>query len=130
MAIFTILALKNRITERIHANRSRSITGVDLQEILHDIIDSLFGAVGTSEPGTSTIGIPFTDYGLSGSINGVNTIFTTSQDFIALSAHVYLNGVRQFRGEDYTEQGNGTISFTTAPFTNDKIIADYFYLTT
>ncbi|MFA5815733.1 MAG: hypothetical protein WC865_08965 [Bacteroidales bacterium] len=129
MAIFTILALKNRITERIHGNRARVITGVDLQEILHDIIDSLIGSGGEVVPGTGPTS-QISDYGLTGAVNGVNTLFATSHNYIDLSTHVYLNGVRLFRGEDYTEQGDNQISFTTAPFLGDKIIVDYFYLTT
>ena len=129
MAIFTILALKNRITERIHANRARVITGVDLQEILHDIIDSLIESVAEVIPVTDPTS-QITDYGLTGAVNGTNKLFLTSHEFIALTPHVYLNGVRQFRGEDYTEQGDYQILFTTAPYTNDKIIVDYSYLTT
>ena len=43
MAIFTLSALKNRITDRIFENHERAIDATDLQEILHDIIDSLAG---------------------------------------------------------------------------------------
>jgi len=129
MAIFSILALKNRITERIHGNRARVITGVDLQEILHDIIDSLIGAGGEVVPGADPIS-QISDYGLTGTVDGTNKLFLTSHNFIALTPHVYLNGIRQFRGEDYSEQGDNQIYFTTAPFTGDKIIVDYFYLTT
>ena len=128
MAIFSILSLKNRITERIHGNRARVITGVDLQEILHDIIDSLISAGGEVVPGTDSIS-QISDYGLIGTVNGVNKLFATSHAFINLTPQVYLNGVRQYRGEDYTEQGDNQIFFTTAPFTGDKIIVDYSYLT-
>ncbi|MFA6128265.1 MAG: hypothetical protein WC699_13260 [Bacteroidales bacterium] len=129
MAIFSILALKNRITERIHGNRARVITGVDLQEILHDIIDSLIGSGEEVVPGTDPVS-QITDYGLNGAVNGTNKLFATTHEYITLTPHVYLNGVRQFRGEDYTEQGVNQIYFTTAPFTGDKIIIDYSYLTT
>jgi hypothetical protein len=128
MAIFSILALKNRITERIHGNRARMITGVDLQEILHDIIDSLIGVGGEVVPGTDPIS-QISEYGLTGAVNGVNKLFATSHVFIHLTPQVYLNGVRQYRGEDYTEQGDNQIYFTTAPYTGDKIIVDYSYLT-
>ena len=129
MAIFSILALKNRITERIHGNRARVITGVDLQEMLHDIIDSLISAGGEVVPGTEPLS-QISDYGLAGAVDGTNKLFLTSHDFVALTTHVYLNGVRQFRGDDYTEQGDNQIYFTTEPFTGDKIIVDYSYLTT
>jgi hypothetical protein len=39
--IYSIQELKNMITDRIHENHERAIDGVDLQEFLHDILDSL-----------------------------------------------------------------------------------------
>ena len=125
MAEFSIQVLKNRITDRIHENRSRSITGIDLQEILHDMVDSLAGQYGGGEPGTSANFM--TDYGLDGQVNGVNRFFATSIQYLSSTTQVYLNGVRQFLGEDYTEEGSGVICFATAPFTGDQIIADYKY---
>jgi hypothetical protein len=101
---------------------------VDLQEILHDIIDSLIGVGGEVVPGTDPIS-QISEYGLTGAVNGVNKLFATSHVFIHLTPQVYLNGVRQYRGEDYTEQGDNQIYFTTAPYTGDKIIVDYSYLT-
>ena len=124
MAEFSIQVLKNRITDRIHENRSRSITGVDLQEILHDIVDSLAGQSG-GEPGSVTN--LMTDYGLEGAVNGLNKSFSTSILYLPATTRVYLNGVRQFLGEDYFEDGDGVIRFSVAPFNGDKIIADYQY---
>jgi len=46
MAQFPLAELKNRITDRIHENHERDITGPDLQEILHDILDSLAASAG------------------------------------------------------------------------------------
>lgn len=46
MARYSISELKNKITDRIHENHARRITGPDLQEILHDVIDSVSGAGG------------------------------------------------------------------------------------
>ena len=43
MTWYPLQTLKNMITDRIHENHSRSIDGMDLQEFLHDIIDSLTG---------------------------------------------------------------------------------------
>lgn len=129
MAIFSIIDLKNRITTRFNPNKARVITGVDVQETFHDVIDSLLGNAGEVVPGMNPIS-QFTDYGLTGAVDGTNQLFTTSHDYIALTPKVYLNGVRQFRGEDYAEQGNNQILFTTAPYINDQIIVDYNYLTT
>ncbi len=124
MAEYSIQVLKNRITDRIHENRSRSITGVDLQEILHDIVDSLAGHTG-GETGSSVN--EMTDYGLEGAVNGENKSFSTSIHYLQATTRVYLNGVRQYLGEDYFEDGLGVIRFAVAPFTGDLIIADYQY---
>jgi hypothetical protein len=124
MAEFTIQVPKNRITDRIHENRSRSITGVDLQEILHDIVDSLAGQSGGETGSSASL---MTDYGLVGAVNGVNKSFSTSIHYLAATTRVYLNGVRQFLGEDYFEDGLGVIRFAFAPFAGDHIIADYQY---
>ena len=44
MAQYSISDLKNKITDRIHENHERAITGPDLQEMLHDILDSVSAA--------------------------------------------------------------------------------------
>lgn len=41
MAVYTIHDLKNLITERVKDNHIRAIDGEELQELLHDILDSL-----------------------------------------------------------------------------------------
>jgi hypothetical protein len=38
---YPIQELKNRITDRIHENHERAIDGEDLQEMLHDVVDSV-----------------------------------------------------------------------------------------
>lgn len=125
MAIFSLQTLKNRITDRIHENRARAITGVDLQEILHDVVDSLAGATSTGEPLPSEADLA--DYGLIGTLDGSNRFFSTSQDYLSGTTRVYLNGIRQFKGGDYTEEGNRVICFAIAPRPGDQLIADYKY---
>jgi len=52
MAVYALNELKLRITDRIYENHERRISGPDLQEMLHDIIDSLAGdvvVIGTAE---------------------------------------------------------------------------------
>lgn len=124
MAVFPLQTLKNRITDRIHANRARAITGIDVQEMLHDVIDSLNGD-GGGDPGVTLV--EKTDYGLLGILDGINTTFSTSVAYEPLSLKVYLNGIRQFRDRDYQETGDGRIIFETPPSTGDLIIADYQY---
>jgi hypothetical protein len=124
MTRYSLQTLKNRITERIHANRARAITGIDMQEMLHDVIDSL-NADGGGDPGITLV--DKTDYGLVGTLDGMNTTFSTSVPYEPLSIRVHLNGVRQFRDLDYHETLDGRIIFETPPVIGDLIIADYQY---
>jgi hypothetical protein len=67
------------------------------------------------------------DYDVSGVKDAVNTVFTTSNNFILNTTKVYLNGVRLTRGADYdyTETSENTITFTEAPHPTDLITIDY-----
>ena len=56
----------------------------------------------------------------TGSINGTNTSFTITQDVISGSEFLYINGVFQKIGVDYTRTGT-SISMTTAPVTWDTL---------
>jgi hypothetical protein len=60
----------------------------------------------------------------SGTANGSTTTFTLVNGFIANSTAVYINGLRQHRGVDYTES-SPNIAFSTAPFAGDVIVVDY-----
>jgi hypothetical protein len=76
----------------------------------------------------------------SGLINSVNTVFTTSQDFVPGTETVYYNGVRQREGlsNDYVRSESGgigtgfdTITLAVAPRDrpglrpDDVVIVDY-----
>jgi hypothetical protein len=61
----------------------------------------------------------------TGSINSSNTVFTTAVPFEVDSTRVYLNGIRQTLGSDYTETDVDEITFTVAPTTSDVLIVDY-----
>ena len=58
-------------------------------------------------------------------VNGTPTNYTTSSNFASGTTRVYLNGLRQKLGTNYSEFGNNTIVFVTAPDTTDVIIVDY-----
>jgi len=124
MAVYPLQQLKNRITDRIHANRARAITGIDIQEMLHDVIDSL-NADGGGDPGETLV--EKTDYGLVGTLDGINATFSTSVAYEPLTLRVYVNGVRQFLGRDYQETTDGRILFDSPPAIGDLLIADYQY---
>lgn len=61
----------------------------------------------------------------SGTINGVNTVFTTANDFISTTIRVYFNGLRERQGGCYTVTDTNEITFTSAPKTGDEILVDY-----
>ncbi len=52
---------------------------------------------------------------LTGIINGVNKVFTTTENFVAGSTKVFINGLRQELGVDYTETDDNEITFQDAP---------------
>jgi hypothetical protein len=61
----------------------------------------------------------------TGAVNGVNDEFELINIPVTGSVRVYLNGVRQVVGINYTVVSN-VINFTlAAPFTNDHILVDY-----
>jgi hypothetical protein len=63
----------------------------------------------------------------SGTINGANTAFTLLRaPNPSTSLELFLNGVLQTQGVDYTLSTN-TINFTTAPASGGALIAWYRY---
>lgn len=63
----------------------------------------------------------------TGTVNGTTTVFTTLRPYIASSLQVYIDGIMQRRGTDYTETTPSTGSFTmsAAPLTGQSILVDY-----
>lgn len=61
----------------------------------------------------------------SGARDGVNTVFTLAQPYQPGSTAVYLNGLREFVTEGYTESSPTTITFTDPPTSADKVRVDY-----
>ena len=63
------------------------------------------------------------DEALTGTINGVNTVFTTTANFTTIQ--VYKNGVRMTKAGDFSITGANQITFVTAPVANTVLTADY-----
>lgn len=61
----------------------------------------------------------------SGTVNGVNVTFTLALTPVTNTETISINGLIQYRTDDYTITDD-TITFTTAPFTGDKIRVTYF----
>lgn len=76
-----------------------------------------------------------TDEVPSGVINntgsGGNSTFTTAKPYVGGSLEVYINGVKQIRGSNFTEYSPGTGSFITssAPLVGDVVTVNYQYTT-
>lgn len=67
----------------------------------------------------------------TGTINGVNNIFTTSANFATGSLHVYKNGVRmKGGGVDYSETASNEFTMVVAPAIGTTLIVDYFKVST
>lgn len=83
--------------------------------------------------------VPLADYrvgvALIGVVNGINSSFDAPETFVqktpGLSISVYLNGIRQSEGDDYTVSTTGpigtgeTVSLVEPPRPGDKLTADY-----
>ena len=67
-----------------------------------------------------------TDGTLTGTINGVNTIFTLRQAASSDTTKIFVNGSRLDLTNDYTLSGT-TLTFVTAPPTGSNILVDYRY---
>lgn len=61
----------------------------------------------------------------AGDINGLNKVFTSARNYILNTVQVYLNGLLQRSGTDYTLANNNQIVFSNAPQEGDKIIISY-----
>lgn len=69
--------------------------------------------------------INLTNSDLTGAVNGSNTSFSTTTQFLPGSTRLYRNGVRQKLGVDYIENATIGVVFTTAPLTGDILVIDY-----
>jgi len=79
-------------------------------------------------PGDVTINNDWIEETLIGTIDGVNKVFTTQNNFQSGKTRVYINGLKQKLGVGYTETGSNQITFSEAPSNNgfnDELIINY-----
>lgn len=63
---------------------------------------------------------------LTGTVNGTNAVFTTTDIYVSGSILVYRDGqLMTGSGNDYTESGDNEITFTTAPASGSVLLATY-----
>lgn len=61
----------------------------------------------------------------TGTKNGTNVTFTVGHNFRTASTAVYRNGLREHLGVGYTEASANTLTFSTAPLSDDDLLVDY-----
>lgn len=61
----------------------------------------------------------------TGTVNGSNKVFTTTNMFRAGTTRLYLNGARQKPVTHYTESASNQITFVTAPTGGSLLLIDY-----
>jgi hypothetical protein len=57
--------------------------------------------------------------------DGATTVFTTAHPYRPNSTAIYLNGLREFHTEAYTETSSTTVTFSDPPLSGDSIRVDY-----
>lgn len=75
-------------------------------------------------PGTNSI---VSDETPTGTVNGINKLFTTSQKYVPNSLQLFIRGVKQARGVHFVETDPATGKFTVsdAPITGDNMLVTY-----
>lgn len=88
------------------------------------VVDYMISS-GFVSPGSNSM---VSDGTVTGSVNGSNTSFTVANGaYVGNSLEVYINGLHQIRGTDYTETTptSGIFTMTIAPLTGDIIRVNY-----
>jgi len=62
---------------------------------------------------------------LSSQADGINTIFTLSNNYVPNSTKLFINGMRMTRFEDYTEETLNTIKIPIVVENDEKVVIDY-----
>lgn len=64
-----------------------------------------------------------------GTVNGINTVFTTSKKYTSGTLRVELNGQKLIKGIDFTETTDQSFTLGTAPLNTlgytDKVTVEY-----
>ncbi len=70
------------------------------------------------------------DESLIGTVNGVNTTFTTTYEFSSSLVSVTINGLEQLKLTHYTLPNSTTVQFVDPPLAGDQLLITYFKLNT
>lgn len=107
----------------IFAESQSCSTVTDLPEDENQI--SLLQAIFNGSAGSSS-GLDFIVNDIpTGTINGINTLFTLTYDFVSSKLWIYLNGLKLYP-DDYALISPNQIQFQDAPLPGDRISVNYF----
>ncbi len=70
--------------------------------------------MGVLKGGLATVATS-TDETATGTIDGLNKVFTTTDDYVSGSLTVFLNGLQQSKPGDYSETTSDSFTFVNAP---------------
>ena len=82
-------------------------------------------SVGLSQEQIDQIALILFGEPLIGTVDGVNTVFTTTFSYQDEKTYPYINGQQQELGSDYTESADKEITFTFAPLIGDVLFIQY-----
>ncbi|MCB9019266.1 MAG: hypothetical protein H6546_02960 [Chitinophagales bacterium] len=77
------------------------------------------------EPQGDPMNVSVQDYAIVGDIDGINTSFTTSAQFVPSSFRLYYNGQRLYLSDDYLITGVNSFEMEWAPIAPGKLVAEY-----
>lgn len=82
-------------------------------------------SIGLSQAQIDQIALILYGEPLIGTIDGVNTVFTTTFSYQATKTYPYINGQQQELSSDYTESADKEITFTFPPVPGDVLFIQY-----
>jgi hypothetical protein len=126
-------AAEDSIATELSTQVSYLISNIDVTEIdsFSEIVENLSNEVSRAESAELSLANDFTNIFfkkvvITGTINGTNDEFTLTSAVRTGSEAIYLNGLLQVTGDDYTVNGT-TLTFVAAPEAGDKVMVYGMY---
>jgi hypothetical protein len=126
-------AAEDSIATELSTQVSYLISNIDVTEIdsFSEIVANLSNEVVRAESAELSLADDFTNIyfkkvALTGTVDGTNDEFTLASAVRTGSEAIYLNGLLQVVGDDYTVAG-ATLTFVAAPEAGDKVAAYGMY---
>lgn len=86
---------------------------------------SIYNSDGTIKQQSIQGGSQWIEDDVSSQANGSNLVFILTNPAVSNTVEVFLNGLKQLNGADFTVTDSKTITFTTAPLNGDTVIIKY-----